>query len=240
MYLICGMHRSGTSLVARLAAMAGGDFGDPAGFYPADEWNPAGYYEQEEVIRANTHLINGPWGRLSYAALPSEATLVRRGQKQADAIRGLVERHQCHIVKENRFCITLPVWRYFGADIRKITVVFRDPGSVARSLKRRNKLPLAVGALLWHEHYRRLLGSIDGADAMYLWYDRLVSGRAAAIEETRRLLGFLELDEGRAETAVDECIDFSDDARQRPEAPRLPRFERVETMFRDLIAMQSG
>ena len=47
MILIAGTHRSGTSLVARLLYESGADFGNPEGFYPPDQWNRGGYFEQK-------------------------------------------------------------------------------------------------------------------------------------------------------------------------------------------------
>ena len=50
MYLITGMHRSGTSLVAQIFFEVGMDFGDPENFYPADRWNPDGYFGKRLFI----------------------------------------------------------------------------------------------------------------------------------------------------------------------------------------------
>ena len=65
MKLIAGMHRSGTSLVARLAFELGADFGDPETFYRPDRWNPDGYFEQIDIHAINMPLINGPLWKFS-------------------------------------------------------------------------------------------------------------------------------------------------------------------------------
>jgi len=59
MKIITGMHRSGTSLVARLFFEAGADLGDPTTFYRPDRWNPDGYYEQPEIHGLNMKLTEG-------------------------------------------------------------------------------------------------------------------------------------------------------------------------------------
>ena len=72
------MHRSGTSLVARILLGAGGDLGDPKGFFPPDRWNKDGYFEQTDIHSVNMALINGRFGRLAYLKLPAEQTVIRR------------------------------------------------------------------------------------------------------------------------------------------------------------------
>ena len=77
------MHRSGTSLVARLFFEAGEDLGDPANFYRPDRWNPDGYFEQPDIHAINMPLVHGIWGRLSYFAPPSTHAVLKRGCRRA-------------------------------------------------------------------------------------------------------------------------------------------------------------
>ena len=110
MRIITGMHRSGTSLVARLFHESGADLGDVRTFYPPDKWNPDGYYEQLDVHDINIPLINGALGKLSYFCLPSSKTILRRARPSAMdcKIRNAIAQYQNRFVKETRFCLTLP------------------------------------------------------------------------------------------------------------------------------------
>ena len=174
MKLICGMHRSGTSLVARLAHAAGGDFGDERTFHPGDRWNPDGYFEQREILDLNIALVNGPWGRVAYLRLPSDATIARRARRKAPVIRRLAEKYDGHVVKENRFCLTLGAWREHGANLERLLVVFRHPNAVAQSLGRRNHLPSTLSFSLWLDHHRRLFSHSESIASRTLSHERLV------------------------------------------------------------------
>ncbi|MCK5221967.1 MAG: hypothetical protein KAR14_10335, partial [Candidatus Aminicenantes bacterium] len=102
MKLITGMHRSGTSITARLFYEAGADMGDPDKFYPGDKWNPDGYFEQPKFHSVNMPLINGPWGKLSYFRLPSEKTIIRRARKFSKIIPEIAKEYKGKVVKETR------------------------------------------------------------------------------------------------------------------------------------------
>ncbi len=157
MYLISGMHRSGTSLVARFFHEAGGDLGDPATFHAPDRWNPDGYFEQPDIHAINMPLINGPWGRLAYFRLPSTALILQRAAPLADLIRQTSQKYEDKIVKENRFCLTLPAWLQHGATVDGLVICLRHPTAVARSLRRRNWITIGLAYRLWTTHLERLL-----------------------------------------------------------------------------------
>ena len=102
MRIISGMHRSGTSLVARLFFEAGADLGDPATFYPPDRWNPGGYFEQPAIHAINMPLINGPFWKFAYFRLPSTRTILRRARRKSDAIAAAALAYRGRVVKETR------------------------------------------------------------------------------------------------------------------------------------------
>lgn len=175
MFLISGMHRSGTSLVAKLFHAAGADMGDPAGFHGADQWNPAGYYEQQAIIELNLKLMHGPWGRLAYLKLPGVQTVLRRARPLADEIARLGREYAAKVVKENRFCLTLPAWRANGGDVRKVLVCLRQPADVAWSVRSRNGLPMWCTYRLWQTHLARLLDNSAGLDLRFVSYEHLLN-----------------------------------------------------------------
>lgn len=174
MILISGMHRSGTSLVAKLFHVAGADMGDPADFYAADQWNSTGYYEQRAIIALNLKLLHGPWGKLAYLHLPCAETVLRRARPCADEIARLGEMYARKVVKENRFCLTLPAWRTYGGKVHKVIVCLREPANVAQSIWRRNKVPLWYGYRLWYKHITRLLEYSAGLDLWFVRYEHLI------------------------------------------------------------------
>lgn len=192
MDLIVGMHRSGSSLLARILFKAGANFGDPAGFYPADRWNPDGYFEQIEVLKLNRLLLHGPWGKFTYLFLPSSETMRRRGRRIAPALRGAAQKYASCLVKDPRFNFTRPIWEEHGAGFGKVIVCLRDPFESAFSLKRRNRLPIPLGLVIWKRHYERLLANYGSREMWVFDYSRFVAAETS-IEEAHGVIRFLGL-----------------------------------------------
>ncbi len=174
MKIITGMHRSGTSLVARLFFEAGADMGDPDSFYRPDKWNPDGYFEQPDIHSINMPLVNGPFWKFSYFWLPSEESIMKRAARKSKLIHETALLYNDKIIKETRFCLTLPAWQKYGEKIDKIIVCLRDPEQVAQSLKRRNKITLSRAYSLWIEHNQRLLENTENMPLWFLYYGDLV------------------------------------------------------------------
>src|SRR5215210_8491404 len=55
---IVGMHRSGTSMVAKLLQRTGLNLGDEADLMPPAAENPEGFYEYLEFVRLNDEVLN--------------------------------------------------------------------------------------------------------------------------------------------------------------------------------------
>ena len=176
MYLISGMHRSGTSLVARLFYEAGADMGDPTRFYPPDRWNPEGYYEQPAIHAVNMQLVNGPWWKLAYLRLPSRRTILRRAAHRAEQIRLTAAQYRDRVIKETRFCLTLPAWLAYGARVEALCICLRDPILVARSLQKRDRLPIRLGLKPWAPHNERLLEGCRDIPVRFVYYPHLLRG----------------------------------------------------------------
>ncbi len=94
------MHRSGTSLVAKLFFEAKADMGDANKFYNADKWNVEGYYEQPDIQAINMPLINGPWWKFAYFKLPSTDVIIRRVDTLSNQISDTAKLYNKKIVKE--------------------------------------------------------------------------------------------------------------------------------------------
>lgn len=197
MIVIAGMHRSGTSLLSRILYEAGCDFGNPNDFYPADEWNPTGYYEQVEIISTNIFLINNIFGRLSYLFLPSPKTILKRAKTIEPKIISLSKKYHRKVVKENRFCLTLDAWRHLGAEIEKVIICVRSPNDVAFSLRRRNKIPAFLALYLWKHHIEKLLQYTVDLPRHVVSYEAILdpTSRMAELNSVFAFLG-LKLTEG--------------------------------------------
>jgi hypothetical protein len=155
-YLIVGMHRSGTSSIGRLMEAVGFDFGDNL-LEGVDSINDRGFWEDREVVALDEHIFSLYGTRwYDFERLPGKWW---EEEKIKDLI-GVAETwyregfsHDKPVaVKDPRFCRLLPFWKrvFLGMGMRPhIIFVMRHPAEVAASLKRRDGFSLQVGYLLW-------------------------------------------------------------------------------------------
>lgn len=201
MKIITGMHRSGTSLVAKLFHDAGADMGNPATFYRPDKWNPEGYYEQPDIHAINMPLINGPWWKFAYYRLPSTETIMRRAVKLEEQIRKTSLAYQGKVVKETRFCLTLPAWLHYEAPVDRLLICLRDPIQVAYSIQKRNRTLLRHGYYMWHLHNERILEFAGDTIPVWVVYYHNLLQPETYLQEMNSAFKFMgmELSSGRLE-----------------------------------------
>ena len=144
--LLAGMHRCGTSALARLLNLCGADI--PGSLLPPSAHNPRGYWESAEVLRINNQAIRSAgleWNTFFeieagwYDTLAGRAFLAEATRFTAK----LDSRHQLLLIKDPRFSLLATGWRQaFEAAgfLVKIIIAYRDPTEVAQSLASRQLL----------------------------------------------------------------------------------------------------
>ncbi|GAB4448684.1 MAG: hypothetical protein Kow00120_18860 [Anaerolineae bacterium] len=193
--------------MGQLLHAAGVDMGTPDTFFPADRWNPDGYYEQRDIIRVNKALVHGPFWKFAYFRLPSTETILKRAQRQAASIQEAARKYKGKAVKDPRFCLTLPAWLRYGAGIDRILICLRDPIQVAQSIWKRNHVATWYGLQLWYIHNKTLLDHIAGIPVWYADYGSIMDPETS-VGELRRALRFLGYEFPEAELAafVVQCV----------------------------------
>lgn len=208
MIVVTGMHRSGTSMISRLLWECGMSFGDPSTFLAGDRWNQRGYFEQKEVMDLNSLLITGvPRNTNRLMKLVSQLAYVRCAtpflpsagsmhalKRRAHHLRGRLEelggRYLHQGLKDPRFCLTLGIWKEV-VPIEKTVVCLRSPSQTARSLERRNRLPLSWAYRFWNHHVRHLLQDLEGLDPLVVDFDALCAGDGdRELVQMRNYFGF--------------------------------------------------
>ncbi len=207
MNIITGMHRSGTSLIAKLLYEAGVDMGTPETFFKSDKWNAEGYYEQTEVFELNKKILHGFWGKLNYFFLPSEETINNRSKKYVKNIHDIVDKYVNKTVKDPRFCMTLNVWKNQNIDIDKIIFCVREPIQTALSLRKRNKIFIKLGLHLWFEHNKRLLESTRNIPTWIVFYNNIIN-ESTFLKEAKGMFTFLgyELSDQQLFNLQTKCV----------------------------------
>jgi hypothetical protein len=156
--IICGMHRSGTSLLASLLDAAGLHLGDD--LLGASPENPRGHFEDIGILEFHrTALVaNGivSEGYTTQAGIVVPETLRREAAALMAARTG---RGRAWGWKEPRTTLFLDFWSGLLPDARYL-LVFRRPWEVVDSLFRRNETTFlynpAFAIEVW-THYNRLL-----------------------------------------------------------------------------------
>jgi hypothetical protein len=190
--VILGPDRSGTSVTASVAAALGAKVSHGS---RADEFNPRGYWENEEITRINekicTYLgVNPTWVpppefdwtgfRPIRRLLPTATTLVRK-----------LESDPLWACKDPKFSITLPFWKPLFSGQVKYLICLRNPLSVARSLNHRDGFKISTSSRYWFLWMRNALMGTSGEKRLIVRYEDYLqdSGR----DPIRRIAGFLDL-----------------------------------------------
>ena len=197
------MHRSGTSLVAMTLNALGLDFGEHDEFYSADQWNQKGYFERRDVIDLNSRIITGfsrtqgavssTLGKVKYLTQPSLKAIEKRGRSLQPEVERMASDLGELFVKDPRFTLTTDCWH---PHISQIVVCLRRPDQVALSLKRRQRVPLALSYRFWDYHARAIL-AIEHERVHYVDFDVIASTSPDA--ELAGLSRFLGIDDSLAE-----------------------------------------
>lgn len=190
---VLGMHRSGTSVVARLLNMLGFSLGPEEGLLRGES-NPTGFWENASLIRLNRELLRLLGG---YWTAPPELEPGWELRPELDVLRPeaeelaelLFDRGQW-ACKEPRACLTFPFWRRLIAEQPLVLVlVYRSPLEVAASLAARDGLSPAVGLALWERYSRSALECARGYPAYITCYDDVLFDPVGWCEGVARFLG---------------------------------------------------
>ncbi|MGO8674050.1 MAG: sulfotransferase family protein [Capsulimonadaceae bacterium] len=198
MALVCiiGMHRSGTSLAARLLNIAGAYLGDDDNLVPADESNPAGYWENTHFHGFNERILNefgGAWyipPVLPDGWLDNEKVVGWR-RDAADIVSARYAGHDVWAWKEPRTTLLLPFWRQVVPDAMFWTCV-RNPIDVAASLAKRDTFSFEHSVAIWHIYTLRALQESAGAPVVLTHYEDLMADTRASLSPVLEMAGLTE------------------------------------------------
>ena len=207
---VAGMHRSGTSMVARILAECGVYLGEPDELLPAAEDNVAGHFEHAEFVQLNDEVLatlGGAWD-----VVPPRYAIWRRRRleplrERAVTLAGRMRPHAPWGWKDPRTSLTLPFWLDVVPDLRLVVCV-RDVVAVAHSLLVRDHSSELFGMRLWAAYNRRLLAAAPRNRTLVTRYETYFDDPE---REIGRLVAFLGLEAdgdtvGRAGATVEGSL----------------------------------
>ncbi len=206
--LVLGMHRSGTSALARFIGQVGAAL--PREPNPASDDNPEGYWEPAAVVSLNDRLlqaVGSSWIDLRPLDLQNRDAAAREDfeAQLSAAIRYNFADASRFVLKDPRICRMVPLYRDLlrraGTETR-VVLVLRAPGEVARSLAVRNQISPAYAGLLWASHLIEAERSTRDLPRLVIAFDDALRDWRSTAERLRGLLGVAEAAADEAELAA--------------------------------------
>lgn len=202
---ITGMHRSGTSMVARMLASIGLWLGPADRLMHPKPDNPDGFFENLDMVRLGDELLDRMGGSWDLPPPPSnEAEARARLESALPRAASLLESLAVGAEpgtpfgwKDPRASLMLGFWQY-GVPGLRVVACLRHPLAVARSLKQRHRVSTRFGLRLWHEYNAALLPHVRSGRVLVTHYEAWLLDAA---DELRRVAGHvgLNVDGARAD-----------------------------------------
>jgi hypothetical protein len=212
---VLGMHRAGTSALARALAAIGVELGE--NLIVGNENNPKGFFEDREIFLFNEQLlfdIGHKWSSLGIIDV-EDLSCDRHGELFDRATHILEDRTSTFSLwgfKDPRTARLLPFWQkvFDGLGLRVAYVIsLRDPLSVARSLESRNNFHHSWSNIMWLQHYMGSFRHTAGKTRVVVDYDLLIADPEAQVRRIADRVN-ISLDQSHEEKIKEYCEDFLD------------------------------
>ena len=238
---VIGMHRSGTSLLMRIANLLGVDLGDHEKILPPGEDNVSGYWERHDILKLNNALLErfgGSWDRPPHLPVGWEHqnNLGDLRSQALTALDAFSDNAGTIGWKDPRLSLLLPFWRTV-TNIDRTVVAIRHPASVAASLQHRNGFTVQHATSLWLRYTLEAL--INAPDALVLRYSDMLSDSAVT---ARTLAEHLQLPAPES-AALDQIQSFVQpdlDHQMGRFAPNSPTLRFASELFEEITANPNG
>lgn len=188
---IAGMHRSGTSMVARLLQQCGLYLGQDTKLISGDAANPDGYWEHLHAVEINDALLahlGGAWDVVP--ARPDgwelQPELLPLRFRAAQFVNQFAD-HSFWGWKDPRNSLTLPFWKRLMPDL-KVVMCIRNPLDVVHSLRRRGYSSEYFSLGLWLAYNQALLTCVPPNDRIVTHYESYFHDPTAELRRVLRLL----------------------------------------------------
>ena len=193
--LVLGMHRSGTSALARLIGHLGAAL--PADAIEAHSDNAKGYWESAAIVKADDQLLRvarSSWfdpRALDLSRLEGSALRSRR-DRIWEAVTSAFGDAPLFVIKDPRQCRFVPTVVETLAEhgvASRAALMLRGPGAIARSLASRDGTTSAFAHLLWLRH---MIDAERGSRHLFraiVDFDRMLADWRGAAEQLLPLTG---------------------------------------------------
>lgn len=189
--IVLGMHRSGTSVLARMLSLMGVYFGPEGASTGANAENPKGFWERRDVRNLNDLLLQSAgcdWNRpLNFTAAAVPKDVIDQFYRDGGRIVLDMDAHRPWFLKEPRLCLLMPIWRRV-LEVPVCIHILRNPVEVASSLRTRNKIPMEVGLALWEAYVRSASAHTADLPSVFVSHRRMMDSPAEELASLRAQL----------------------------------------------------
>jgi O-antigen biosynthesis protein len=188
---IVGMHRSGTSMVARMLNLCGVELGNEKDLRPAAGDNPDGFWENINFIGINEKILSKLGASWDYPPILESgwetSSMFDECRQEAVSLINFMSSHPFWGWKDPRTSLTLPFWMELIPDLKMI-ICLRNPTEVAHSLAHRNNFSYKFSMDLWRDYNQALFSGITPENQLISHYE---SYFLEPQDELRRLVDFI-------------------------------------------------
>lgn len=193
--VVAGMHRSGTSAMARLLSLSGATLPERV-MAPADD-NPAGFWEPWEMVALNDRILaslESSWDDVFALGAAARAATVKStylGEARA-LVRANYGAADLLVIKDPRTSVLVPFWHEVLTDkgVKPVFVIMvRNPLAVAQSLAKRNGYSVQKSVLLWTSYMLAVERDTRGLDRVFISYDAMLEDWRSALSSVETALG---------------------------------------------------
>jgi hypothetical protein len=192
--LVLGMHRSGTSAIARVLNLRGAALGRE--LLPAKEDNERGFWENRAILELHERFLAQQglsWHELvnlppDWRQAPPAREFIAR---LPAALNEQFDGDRLFLVKDPRLSLLAPLWiEALAANAVRPTFVItvRHPNEVAASLARRDGFSTVQSHLLWLQHLVEAERATRGQARVFVHYERLLADWRGELERITRQL----------------------------------------------------
>ncbi len=184
------MHRSGTSAITRGLQSLGIEIGESLLPGIIGE-NDKGFFEDIDIYKFNTRILdlcNSKWNSIKeikpiifrskrFDTLKIEAKILLKEKIGNNSLYG---------IKDPRFSRLLPFWQPIFLELKIpvfYLVCFRNPLSVAASLKKRDGIPKDLSLLLWLDYYLEIIDHTKYSKRKFVEFESFLRNPAPALDQ---------------------------------------------------------
>jgi len=196
--IICvlGMHRSGTSMLARVLNICGLSLGDSIDVVEQDEkslkGNETGHWENTKFSFINREILTIFTGSDNWQSNPNFPEYWYKDKRLSDTrlkakklIKEFDNKYQIWGWKDPRTCLTLPFWQNLLIDRLVFIIPIRDPVDTSTSLYKRNGIDPETGKHLWSIYNEKIVEYTEGHKRIFIEIEKFYNN---PIDETKVLI----------------------------------------------------